>query len=213
MSMENSEHLSRGERTRLAILDISERLFLKNGYNGTSMRQIARGAHVALGGIYNHFGSKEDIFRILLSERMPYPEFSDALMTIESTNGRQMLEEAFDRLVALMKLHEDYFALLLTDVREFNGRIIREQSVQILPAMVQFVQRVLAAGGLRKDLHGFILVRELLSLVIGYIITETIVTASSQPRLPQMPTDEEVLAGLKDMMLRGLIRPEEKLEA
>lgn len=213
MTTHPDDHLSRGERTRQTILDTSERLFIKNGYNGTSMRQIARGARVALGGIYNHFGSKEDIFRTLLSERMPYPEFSQELMTIESTTGPQMLGEAFDRLVTLMKQHEDYFALLLTDVREFNGRIVREQSIQIIPAVVQFVQRTLAAGGLRKDLNGLILVRELLSLVIGYIITETFVTASGQPRLPQMPTDEDVLAGLKDMMLNGLIRSEEKQEA
>ena len=31
--------------------------------HGTSMRQIAAQAGIALGGIYNHYESKEDIFR------------------------------------------------------------------------------------------------------------------------------------------------------
>src|SRR5690606_40541058 len=92
---------SRGERTRQAILDAAEKLFLNNGYNGTSMRQIARGARIALGGIYNHFGSKEEIFRTLLDERIPYAAIADMLADIETTSGPQMLYEAFERLMTL----------------------------------------------------------------------------------------------------------------
>ena len=53
---------TKGERTRAVLLDAAKRLFVSNGYHGTSMRQIADEAGLALGGIYNHFGNKEDIF-------------------------------------------------------------------------------------------------------------------------------------------------------
>ena len=56
-------NLSRGERTRRAILDGAYRLIIKQGFAATSMREIAVQSHVALGGIYNHFGSKEEVFQ------------------------------------------------------------------------------------------------------------------------------------------------------
>ena len=52
------ESSTKGERTRQEILQSAHQLFLKNGYHGTSMRQIAEGAGIAVGGIYNHFASK-----------------------------------------------------------------------------------------------------------------------------------------------------------
>ena len=57
------ESLSRGEQTRNAILQAAHDLFVQQGYHGTSMRQIAKQAGLALGGLYNHFASKEDVFQ------------------------------------------------------------------------------------------------------------------------------------------------------
>ena len=50
---------SRGERTRAEIIQAAHDLFIQQGYHGTSMRQIAGQAGIALGGLYNHFESKE----------------------------------------------------------------------------------------------------------------------------------------------------------
>lgn len=54
--------ISKGELTRESILEGAYQLFLRQGYHGTSMRQIAEEAGIALGGIYNHFSGKEEIF-------------------------------------------------------------------------------------------------------------------------------------------------------
>ena len=40
---------TRGEQTRQAILQAAHDLFIKQGYHGTSMRQITREADIALG--------------------------------------------------------------------------------------------------------------------------------------------------------------------
>jgi AcrR family transcriptional regulator len=70
--MTGKETVKKGEATRLTIENAAIQLFLEQGYHATSMRQIARGAGVALGGIYNHFSSKEQIFDQVLIEKHPY---------------------------------------------------------------------------------------------------------------------------------------------
>jgi hypothetical protein len=45
-----SEPVTKGERTRAVLLNAAKRLFVSKGYHGTSMREIADEAGLALGG-------------------------------------------------------------------------------------------------------------------------------------------------------------------
>lgn len=45
-----------------AILDAAETIFLRDGYLGTSMDEVAARSHVSKQTIYKHFGSKESLF-------------------------------------------------------------------------------------------------------------------------------------------------------
>ena len=57
---------SKGERTAQRILDVAEDLFARQGYDGTSLRQIARGASIQEPGLYNHFGGKQALYEAVL---------------------------------------------------------------------------------------------------------------------------------------------------
>lgn len=46
-------------------------LFTWQDYHGTSMQQIAAQAEISLGGIYNHFSSKEDNYQAVVLECHP----------------------------------------------------------------------------------------------------------------------------------------------
>jgi AcrR family transcriptional regulator len=46
-----SDRATKGERTRRQVIQAAQRLFVERGYHGTSMRQIAQEAGLALGGI------------------------------------------------------------------------------------------------------------------------------------------------------------------
>jgi TetR/AcrR family transcriptional repressor of nem operon len=51
----------KGERTRRVILERAAPLFNTRGYFGASMSDLVRETGMEKGGIYNHFGSKEEI--------------------------------------------------------------------------------------------------------------------------------------------------------
>lgn len=57
---------TKGERTSRRILDASEDLFAKYGYEGTSLRQIAEAAGIKEPGLYNHFAGKQALYEAVL---------------------------------------------------------------------------------------------------------------------------------------------------
>ncbi len=93
--------------TRERILDAALDLFLAQGYDGTSLRQIAEQLGVTKAALYYHFESKEDI---LMALHMRLHDFGkDALdsvgdepMTLERWG--QLLDLVVDQMLAQRKL-------------------------------------------------------------------------------------------------------------
>lgn len=44
------------------ILDVALQLFIRNGYRGTSLNQIAEESGLTKGGVYHYFSSKDDLY-------------------------------------------------------------------------------------------------------------------------------------------------------
>src|SRR5438045_7482890 len=52
---------SKGERTRQRIVELAAPVFNRKGYVGASFRDLIDAIGLEKGGIYNHFGSKEQL--------------------------------------------------------------------------------------------------------------------------------------------------------
>ncbi len=74
---EQTRSQRRKARTELAILEAAERQFLERGFQEAKVDEIAEAADVAVGSIYNHFGSKEGLQRALIERAL---ELHDAYM-------------------------------------------------------------------------------------------------------------------------------------
>ncbi|MGW4943343.1 TetR/AcrR family transcriptional regulator [Actinoplanes sp. NPDC004185] len=58
-----------GPETRAAILRVALKLFTEQGYDATSMRQIADALGIRKASLYYHFAGKEEIVRSLFAQR------------------------------------------------------------------------------------------------------------------------------------------------
>jgi AcrR family transcriptional regulator len=58
--------MTKGERTAQRILDVAEELFATQGYDGTSLREIADQAGIQQPGLYNHFAGKQALYEAVL---------------------------------------------------------------------------------------------------------------------------------------------------
>lgn len=61
-----SERPTKGERTAERILDAAECLFGEQGYDGTSLRDVADAVGLRIPSLYNHFASKDDLYAAVL---------------------------------------------------------------------------------------------------------------------------------------------------
>jgi TetR/AcrR family transcriptional repressor of nem operon len=93
--------MSKGDDTRKWILDRTAQVFNTRGYFGCSMADILRVTGLQKGGVYNHFGSKEQLALEAFDHAVDLvrARFADAL------RGKH---HAADRLLALVQASRDY---------------------------------------------------------------------------------------------------------
>ena len=61
----------RKARTRGALLAAGQRLFGEQGFDATTVAEIADAADVAIGSFYNYFDTKDELLAALLYETLP----------------------------------------------------------------------------------------------------------------------------------------------
>jgi TetR/AcrR family transcriptional repressor of mexJK operon len=61
---------NRSVRKRNTILSAGRALFLSNGYQGTSVDQIAASAEVSKQTVYKHFGDKQELLRAIVADAL-----------------------------------------------------------------------------------------------------------------------------------------------
>jgi TetR/AcrR family transcriptional regulator, mexJK operon transcriptional repressor len=98
----------RSARKRQQILVAGQELFLSNGYQGTSMDQIAARAAVSKQTVYKHFGDKQELLFAIVNE------------ALEGTVGRfrariAAISQTTDLECALIDLAEGYLHAVLEE--------------------------------------------------------------------------------------------------
>ena len=198
------ETQTKGETTRLAIEDAAVNLFMEHGYHATSMRQIAERAGLALGGIYNHFSSKEEIFEGIIVDKHPYKKILPLILEAKGDTAEDFLKNAMS--IALTELGREpyYIKLMMIEFVEFNGghgaAMLKEVAPKVLPVFEQIIK-------VRKNLrvtNPAMLMRAFFGMVISYFITEMVVSKSVIGNLlPKNSMDVYV-----DIFLHGILKPE-----
>lgn len=100
MAMAGAGH-RRGSDTKAQIRKVAIELFTEQGYEATSLREIAERLGITKAALYYHFSSKEDIVRSLFTEHL------DALDSLvawarEQPPGPDLRTRAVDRMVDMV---------------------------------------------------------------------------------------------------------------
>jgi AcrR family transcriptional regulator len=203
--MTGKEIIKKGEATRLAIENAAIQLFLEQGYHATSMRQIADHAGLALGGIYNHFASKDEIFEAIIVDQHPYKKILPLVMAAESDNGEEFFGNAFRIVINELGQQPEFINLMFIELVEFKGKhgaaMLREIGPKVLPVFERVIKN-------RKDLrvtNPAVLMRSFFGMVISYFITEMVISNSVIRKLmPKDATNTYV-----DIFLHGILKEPE----
>jgi len=200
--MTAKENLKKGEVTRLAVEDAAISLFLEQGYHATSIRQIAKRAGLAVGGIYNHFASKDEIFEAIIIDQHPYKKILPLILAVEGDTAEEFFENAFRIVIHELGNQPEFINLMFVEIVEFKGKhgsvMLREIAPRVLPVFEKLVKTM---KGLRYK-NPAVVMRSFFGTIISYFITEMIISNSVLSNLmPKNSTDLYI-----DIFLNGILK-------
>jgi AcrR family transcriptional regulator len=128
--------------TRARIQQIALELFTEQGYDKTSLREIAEHLGVTKAALYYHFRSKEDLFRAILDD---YRREMDAYIAWGSAQPRteQARRELIARYVDTVVRHTALYSCLERNqatINQFNGGKSQEMFRDRMTRMVELLR-------------------------------------------------------------------------
>ncbi|OGO26623.1 MAG: hypothetical protein A2136_09075 [Chloroflexi bacterium RBG_16_54_11] len=192
---------SRGEQTRNAILQAAHDLFLKQGYHGTSMRQVASQAGIALGGLYNHFNSKEAVFEAVFLAFHPYHQVFPLLTGARGDNLGQLVQDAVERMVQAIRGRPDFMNLMFIEMVEFKSVHAQKLFATLLPQGIQILQHLVEPHVDQvRPIPLPMVLRTFLGMFFGYYLTEMALAPMAPPEFR-----ENAMQHFIDVYLRGIL--------
>ena len=192
--------LSKGERTRQSIEEAAYELFLEQGYSATSMRRIAERAELALGGIYNHYSGKEEIFEAIILDKHPYKQILPLLTTAPGETLNEFVHNAAHALVEELGRRPDFIRLMFIEIVEFNSKHMPTFFDEIYPEFLPLVQRFQIPDGELRPIPAPLLLRAFLGMFFSFYMTELITEHMDVPEM-----HENALDGFVDIFLHGIL--------
>ncbi|PHP65904.1 TetR family transcriptional regulator [Zhengella mangrovi] len=144
-------------QTRADIIAAATREFVRNGFEGASINEIAAATQTSKRMLYYHYGSKRGLYRAVLEaayERVGRREPPAAADLSAMQALRQYAEEAFDNF----RQNEDFVRLVMAENLN-NGEVIREsdfvrqRSAANLASLEAIWKRGRAEGAMRDDIR------------------------------------------------------------
>ena len=193
-----------GVDRRRQILDAAMGLFARQGFEGTTTRQITRRAGVNEAIIFRHFPTKEDLYWAIIERRC---QTSGRRQIIES----QLASGASDREVftgiaeqILRRGPEDslHTRLLLytaLERHELSHRFFRTYAAESYELLAQYIRRRTAQGAYR-DVDPQLAARSFLGMIVYHILVQELFGGDRIERFDP----RRVAESLADIWLQGM---------
>jgi AcrR family transcriptional regulator len=192
--------MTKGERTRAALIEAGYQLFITQGYHATSTRDIAAAVGLAVGSIYNYFRTKEDIYMALLKERHPLLQILPAVQQAQGDTVEELVRDAAARMIKALGERHQAFGLMYVELAEFRGRHLPQLFKMSYPAFMAYAQRLTLARGPLRDVPLPIMLRVFLGMFFSYFITE-LLTAKQLP----VSVTQDAFDCFVDIYLHGVL--------
>jgi AcrR family transcriptional regulator len=114
MSRNTNRKRMTGKERRQQLLDVGRHLIAERGLDGTSIEEIAASAGVSKPVVYEHFGSKEGLYAVVVDREIDrFVTMANGLLEGEDT--REKFEAAAIGLLRYIEENTDGFRILVRD--------------------------------------------------------------------------------------------------
>lgn len=175
------ENLSKGERTRVALIESAYHQFTQRGYHGASMRAIAEGAGLAVSGIYNHFASKDAIFEAVILMYHPLMKIMPQLTALEGDTLAALLHSAIDRANSELDQEPHIFNLLMIELIECEGRHVPVLAEALLPRLMGFIELIQDRSAELRPMPGMAFAQIFVGMLFAHWFTNRLLIQAGVP--------------------------------
>lgn len=196
------------EKKKGRIEEAAKKLFIKQGFHATSMRNIAAKAGTSLGNVYNYYRTKEEILGSIIGRYQTV--IDDRLRGIFDDIDEPLEPESliqFGRQIKdLVNEHHDFWLLMYIDVLEFENLHFRK----MFEGLVHNLRRRFANQF--SDLKGRGRIREEVDPAVGftavymqffnYFLVEKLFGGNRHFGI----NDEQVIESLTNIYCRGFLQ-------
>ena len=160
------EKISTEEKILLAAKDV----FMRKGYAGTRMQEVADAAGINKAMLHYYFRSKEKLFRVILTEATEIiaPMLVRAISSEKSVMDK--IEDLVRGYIAILKERPYLPLFVVHELSQNQGAFMREtlQKDTQQPAMLGFIQQVIEEGeaGTIRKVNPLTLVMNTMSMVV-----------------------------------------------
>ena len=110
---------------REEIFQIAKEVFLKKGYSGMNMREIAQLSGISIGTLYNLFGSKENLSLMIMKENLDKFLKDLEIRVSGCRNNEEKVKIILSALRDFLTLHEKSFKEIMIGLIEKGDRPFR----------------------------------------------------------------------------------------
>src|SRR5215212_1511512 len=196
------------EKNKNRIEEAAKKLFIKQGFHATSMRNIAARAGTSLGNVYNYYRTKEEILGSIIGKYQT--TIDDRLRAIFDEIDEPLKPESLVRFGQQIKKmvndHHDFWLLMYIDVLEFENRHIRKMFEGLVHNLrrrfaTQFAE-LKSSGAVHDDVDPAIGFTAVYMQFFNYFLVEKLFGGNRHFGL----TDEQVITQLTGIYCRGLLQ-------
>lgn len=103
-----------GHERRAQLVEVGRSLFAEKGFEAVTIEEIAHTAKVSKPVVYEHFGSKDGLYAVVVDREMNYL-LDSITRTLTAAHPRMLLEQAASALFDYIETNTDGFRILLRD--------------------------------------------------------------------------------------------------
>ena len=170
---------SNATNTSARVLQAAFGLFVSQGYHGTSMRQVAKAAGLTPASIYNHFTSKDEIFRQVLLRYHPYREMMASLEQAQGQTAEALIKDAAHRVLSVVRSRQDLQHLLFIEMVEFRGAHASEVFSRAFPSIQKFLSKLQNTKGKLRAIPPESIIFTLMGLMMSQWMLEGLLSENT----------------------------------
>jgi TetR/AcrR family transcriptional regulator, fatty acid metabolism regulator protein len=195
------------------ILQAAAQVFAEKGFDGATIRDIARAAGVSEGSIYLYFKNKQDLLVHLPRQFMQPPV--DALRSAIADSDtppspEELLQFVAKNIVHVVTHNRELMRVLFTSLpmmdEETRSTYMREGPAYAVETIEKYIRAQQAAGVFRDDLNPTIAARILPGMMLFFLLIQEILKPKDLERFEY----DEVIPNVISIFLYGVSNEEPK---